>query len=195
MDSGLAVLILAAGESKRLGTPKQLLKFHSYTLLEHAVQNARAVSEKIFVVLGAHAECIEKKTALSDCQIVTNANWQNGMGSSLAAGVQSITHKIPDCKNILVLLTDQPKVSRGLLNSLVDAHHQESNLITACNYGPTFGVPAVFNQQLFGELLSLKGDRGAKSVIKSNFDKTGFIDFPAGYIDIDTPDDLKLLNG
>lgn len=193
MEPGLAVLILAAGESKRLGTAKQLLKFHSYTLLEHVIQNARAVSEKIFVVLGAHAESIEKKTDLSGCQVVANTNWQNGMGSSIAAGVQSITDNTPDCKEILVLLTDQPKVSRELLTSLVDTHHHQSNLITACNYGSTYGVPAIFDQALFGELKALKGDTGAKSIIKSHFSKANFIDFPEGHIDIDTQDDLKHL--
>lgn len=195
MDSGLAVLILAAGESKRLGTTKQLLKFHSHTLLEHVIENARAVSEKIFVVLGAHAESIEKKINLSGCLVVTNTNWKNGMGSSIAAGVQSITSNTPDCKKILVLLTDQPKVSRELLTNLVDTHHHESNLITACNYGSTYGVPAIFDLALFSELKALKGVKGAKSIIKSHFSKASFIDFPEGQIDIDTPSDLKFLNG
>ena len=193
IDSELAVLILAAGESKRLGKPKQLLPYQQSTLLEFSISCAKSVSTNILIVLGANAEAIKGKTNLSDDQIVINPNWREGIGSSIAYGIQTIIREFSSCKHILILLTDQPKISSQLLKKLVLSHRKDSGLITACKYGETIGVPAVFDQSLFSQLAELKNDQGAKPIIKAHISNTSLVDFPEGKIDIDTESDLKFL--
>lgn len=193
IDPELAVLILAAGESKRLGKPKQLLPYQQSTLLEHSISCAKSVSANTFIILGANAEAIRQQINLSGHQIVINPNWKEGIGSSIAYGIQTIVRKFISCKQVLILLTDQPKISTQLLDKLVLSHQKEGKLITACNYGETIGVPAVFDQSLFPYLAELKNDQGAKPIIKAHISKTSLVDFPEGKIDIDTDGDLKFL--
>ena len=193
IDPELAVLILAAGESKRLGKPKQLLPYQHSTLLEHSISCAKSVSTNILIVLGANEEAIKGKTNLSDDQIVMNPNWKEGIGSSIAYGIQSIVGKFTPCKKVMILLTDQPKISNQLLGKLVLSHQNGGKLITASNYGDTFGVPAIFDQSLCTQLAELKNDQGAKPIIKSHISQTNFVDFPEGKIDIDTESDLRFL--
>ena len=193
IDLELAVLILAAGESKRLGKPKQLLPYQQSTLLEFSISCAKSVSTNILIVLGANAAAIREKTDLSDDQIVINPNWREGIGSSIAYGIQSIVRKFSSCKQVMILLTDQPKISTQLLDKLVLSHQKDSCLITACKYGETIGVPAIFDQSLFSHLAELKNDQGAKPIIKSHISQTSLVDFPEGKIDIDTESDLKFL--
>lgn len=193
IDPELAVLILAAGESKRLGKPKQLLPYQQSTLLEYSISCAKSVSTNILIVLGANAEAIREKINLPDYQSVINPNWKEGIGSSIAFGIQSLVGKFSSCKQVMILLTDQPKISAQLLDKLVLSHQKESSLITACNYGETFGVPAIFDQSLFSQLAELKNDQGAKPIIKAYISNTSLVDFPEGKIDIDTDGDLKFL--
>ncbi|MEQ6120609.1 nucleotidyltransferase family protein [Reichenbachiella sp. MALMAid0571] len=193
IDPELAVLILAAGESKRLGKPKQLLPYQQSTLLEHSISCAKSVCDNTIVVLGANADRIKEKTNLSEDQIVINPNWKKGIGSSIAFGIQSIVKKFSSCKQVMILLTDQPKISNELLGKLLVSHQNGNSSITACDYGVTIGVPAVFDQSLFPSLAELKNDQGAKAIIKLHISQTSLINFPEGHIDIDTEGDLKFL--
>jgi molybdenum cofactor cytidylyltransferase len=105
----LEIIILAAGNSSRLGQPKQLVVYQGKTLIEHIVSNALQVSPHVTVVLGSHAKRIE--WTLNQAQlfpkIVYNADWEQGMGTSIKAGVSSLTNKQAP---IMILLSDQPAV-------------------------------------------------------------------------------------
>ena len=111
-NSNIAVLILAAGSSKRLGKPKQLVKFKNKTLLQHSIDVSEALdlSEKI-IVLGANEDKILNEVDLKNHKLLINKNWQEGMSTSLKKGLEEIRNWHPTIKHVLVLLSDQPFIS------------------------------------------------------------------------------------
>ncbi|MFT7034492.1 MAG: molybdenum cofactor cytidylyltransferase [Cyclobacteriaceae bacterium] len=192
MKSGdLAILILAAGSSSRLGQPKQLLPYKKTTLLEHTITCAKSVSDNVFVILGGNQSAIQSTIDLQDIEVILTQDWYKGIGSSISSGVKSITKTIQDTESIMILLCDQPKITNELLVELVDLHEKKEKSISACKYGDSFGVPAIFNRCRYDDLEKLKDDSGAKNIICKNKNQTSFLNFPEGNIDIDNPDDLK----
>jgi molybdenum cofactor cytidylyltransferase len=189
----LAVLILAAGSSSRLGQPKQLLPFKETTLLEHTITCAQSVSDNVFVVLGGNQSAIQSAVDLQDIEVILTQDWYKGIGSSISSGIKSITKTIQDTQSIMILLCDQPKITNELLVELVAIHEEKQKLISACKYGNSFGVPAIFNKSMYNDLKELKDDAGAKIIIGKNKNKTSFLNFSDGIIDIDIPSDLKHL--
>jgi molybdenum cofactor cytidylyltransferase len=189
----LAVLILAAGSSSRLGQPKQLLPFKETTLLEHTITCAQSVSDNVFVVLGGNQSAIQSAVDLQDIEVILTQDWYKGIGSSISSGIKSITKTIQDTQSIMILLCDQPKITNELLVELVAIHEEKQKLISACKYGNSFGVPAIFNKSMYNDLKELKDDAGAKIIIGKNKNKTSFLNFSDGIIDIDNPDDLMHL--
>jgi len=111
-----AVLILAAGASTRMGQPKQLLPWGKTTLLNHAINEAKKISEHVFVVLGANKELIESSLN-SQVEIIRNPNWENGMGTSITYGI-SILDKNEEFDSVLIMLADQPLLDSTYLNNL-----------------------------------------------------------------------------
>jgi len=191
----LAVLILAAGSSSRLGQPKQLLPFKKTTLLEHTISCAQSVSDNVFVILGGNHSIIQNKIDLQGIEVILTQDWHKGIGSSISSGVKSITKTIQDTESIMILLCDQPKITNELLVELVAIHAEMKKPISACKYGNSFGVPAIFNKNMYKELEKLKDDSGAKVMIGKNKNYASFLNFPDGNIDIDNQEDLKYLEG
>ena len=189
----LAVLILAAGSSSRLGQPKQLLPFKETTLLEHTITCAQSVSDNVFVVLGGNQSAIQSTIDLQDIEVILTQDWYKGIGSSISSGIKSITKTIQDTQSIMILLCDQPKITNELLVELIAIHEEKQKSISACKYGGSFGVPAIFNKSMYNDLKELKDDAGAKIIIGKNKNKTSFLNFSDGIIDIDIPSDLKHL--
>ncbi|MDP4680996.1 MAG: nucleotidyltransferase family protein [Cyclobacteriaceae bacterium] len=189
----LAVLILAAGNSSRLGQPKQLLSYKDTTLLEHTIRCGKTVSDNVFVVLGGNEDLIKNKISLKTVTSITNPYWKKGIGSSISYGTRSIIKTIYDLESLLILLSDQPKITGSVLSQLITAYTIEHKTIIASNYGKSYGVPAIFEKTHFPELMNLQADSGAKSIIKLHLDYVNFIDFPEGKIDIDTGMDLRYL--
>ncbi len=189
----LSALILAAGSSSRLGQPKQLLSYQGSTLISNAIRNALNINVDCTVVLGAHNEIIQKEMEHTPVSVSINTNWEEGIGNSLAFGMKQLLIEQPNLENILILLCDQIHITSHLLLKIKEAHFDSNNLITACKYGNSYGVPAIFNKALFPELLSLESDRGAKRIIAKHLERTTFIDFGKGNIDIDSEEDLKYL--
>jgi molybdenum cofactor cytidylyltransferase len=189
------ILILAAGASTRMGQPKQMLVVDGQPLLVHSVREALATGVDVFVVIGANAET--HKTMLSGLPIhlVEHPQWLNGMGSSLKAGLKEILVAYPDATGVLVMLCDQPKVSRAHLEILQHRATRSEKEIVASHYNQTFGVPALFKQPLFSSLLALGDEAGAAKLIRSHPDKVEVVDFPEGSIDLDTPEDLARYTG
>ncbi len=156
-------VLLAAGESRRLGRPKQLLEWRGVPLVRRAAEAAiEAGARRIVVVVGAVADRVREALAGLDVEIVDNPQWHAGIGSSIAAGVAACTRDAP----VVMLLSDQPDVDATLLGELVGAAAEGAHTV-ACRYGGSLGVPALFSRQADLEALqSLAGDRGAKALLQ-----------------------------
>lgn len=178
-------VILAAGKASRFGAPKQLLEFQGETLIDRACRTAlEAGCDPVLRVLGAHADAIQSLPCPAGVSTLVHDGWEEGMGSSLAAGVSGLLELQPDLDALLVLLADQPLVTAGLLENLGESLAQAS--IVWCEHGEAKGPPALFTREHFPELVSLQGDRGAKAVIARHEAVT--VPFPDAAWDIDSPE-------
>ncbi|OKS86011.1 nucleotidyltransferase family protein [Mucilaginibacter polytrichastri] len=187
------IIILAAGESCRLGEPKQNLIFQGKTLLQRAIETAlSSACETVLVVLGANAELIKPTLQPYKVEVIVNANWTEGMASSIRAGVEALQRN-ELIENVLILLCDQPFVSLSLINNLLQKQQDTLKPIVACNYKDTIGVPVIFNRLLFTRLLLLKGHEGAKKMIAGYPDDVATVPFDLGTVDIDTVEDYNRL--
>ena len=190
-----AAIILAAGNSSRLGRPKQNLVFEGETLLNRVVQTVKSLGlVEIVLVLGANKETILERLKAEEITLLTNESWQEGMSSSIQLGLKHLLSK-GDLDNLLLLLSDQPFVTRDFLQGMMDKHLLSGKGITAAFYQNTVGVPAFFGQKYFPELLALKGSEGAKKTLLRHQDDLGTFEFPEGSIDIDTEEDYRNLLG
>ncbi len=186
-------IILAAGASSRMGNPKQLLEWRNRPLLEHAVVNAQAIlNERVIVVLGAHAESIQKTVDLGAVTSIVNPGWQEGMASSIRAGVQALPES---ASAALVLLCDQPLINAAHMQNLLNGWQTTPNRIVASQYHDSVGVPALFPSDFFEHLLTLKGDRGAKPVLMKFEGSLLKISLPEAELDIDCVADFDHLTG
>lgn len=162
--SNLSIIILAAGSSSRLGTPKQLLKLNNKTLLESITTTALQLSSDVTVVLGKYYdECCEMIKHL-DVNIVKNENFETGMGSSIATGVSAVASS----NSFLILLCDQPLIPLKHYKKMIERYKQEPNQIVASSYALKLAVPAIFPNRYKKELMKLHGDKGAKNIISNN---------------------------
>ena len=186
----VALLLLAAGASTRMGRPKQLLPYHGRTLLRHAAETAVATGcAPIVLVTGAlHDELVGEVVDLP-VQAVHNPEWQSGMASSIRAGLAAVA----GASAVLIMLTDQPLVTPELLRQLLARQRQTQAPIIAAAYGDTLGVPAVFDQAMISRLLQLQGQQGAGRLIASLGAAVGRVPFPAGLFDVDTPEQYAAL--
>lgn len=165
----IAVVVLAAGNAKRLGQSKQLLPWGNSTLLEKVVKNVLAVNaHKFFVVLGAYSNEIIEKINLSETTVLINDNWQQGLGSSIAFAITAIDNKYSDVNAVLFVLADQPFISSIHLNAMIKLHLIEKESIIITKKEDYMGVPVLFPRKFFTELMSLSNDEGAKQIINRN---------------------------
>ena len=184
------LILLAAGASKRLGQPKQLLPLGDKSLLQHGLETAlQANVEPVILVTGADAGVIEKEVHDKKINVVENADWEEGIASSIRCGLNALLEITPDIEHAIFMVCDQPFVSVSLLNELIDACNTSGDDIIACSYSNTIGTPALFSKNYFPALLELQGDEGAKKLLKQYSDAVGVIPFPKGNIDIDTMQD------
>lgn len=183
MTQQIDVLVLAAGAASRFGSAKQLLNYRGRSLVQHCIDKAnRLCPGRVFVVLGANQELIEP--LISDAKIIRNHDWQQGLGVSIAAGIDNID---PQSDGLLILLADQVSLTTDELNLLLDAF-DGSNTVAA-QYAGRRGVPAIFPPSLYAELKALSGDSGAKALLQRSDINITEIDLPSGAMDIDTPED------
>ncbi|HEV2763286.1 MAG TPA: nucleotidyltransferase family protein [Pyrinomonadaceae bacterium] len=192
--AGVGAVVLAAGASSRMGSPKQTLSYRGESLLRRAALAALGAGcRPVVVVTGAHAELSRRELEGLDVREVLNELWETGMASSIRAGVEGLVSIAPEVAAVVLMLCDQPHVSAEVISGLVAAHRAEGNSIVASAYGGSFGVPAVFGRALFAELARLEGAAGAKQVIKRHASAAHFLPFPCGEVDVDTPDDFSRL--
>jgi molybdenum cofactor cytidylyltransferase len=193
-SAGVGAVILAAGSSSRMGSPKQTLRFRGESLLRRTARAALgAQCRPIIVVTGANAELSRRELDGLDVREVLNTRWETGMASSVRAGAEGILGVVPDAAAAVFMLCDQPYVTAEVISGLINAHRATGSTIVASTYGGNFGVPALFSRVLFDELARLEGAAGAKQVIKRHVAEAHFLPFPGGEVDVDTPDDFSRL--
>jgi CTP:molybdopterin cytidylyltransferase MocA len=187
----IAAAILAAGGSRRLGQPKQLLAIDGTTLVETVVARVCASRcDRFAIVVGAHAADVIARVARHPVDIVANPHWQEGLASSVraaAAWAQRIA-----ASGLLLCVVDQPRLATEHLDRLVE-RFRASRTAVGSRYAGTLGVPAIVPATAFAELIALTGDRGARALLARP--GTIAIDWADGAIDIDVAADLAHASG
>jgi molybdenum cofactor cytidylyltransferase len=163
-------------------------------LLKSTLAALDAKYAHVIVVLGAHADIHKKTIAHLPVEIITHTEWEKGMGSSLKKGLHHIITSRPETNAVVIMVCDQPLITSSHLVALRDAYKKASHKIVASRYESIVGVPALFDHTLFTRMLEIKDSQGAKVIIESQTTPISTIDWAEGRFDIDTPDDLKLLN-
>lgn len=188
------IMILAAGNSSRLGKPKQLLVFDGNILLEKTITAAEQTPfAPIVLVLGAYADEILESITELNINYTINDNWQDGMSASIKVGLKKIIDLEPEIENVIITVADQPFVTADIFNSLHEQQLKTGKNIIASSYAETIGTPALFNTQYFDELDLLEGGHGAKHLMAKYINDVATIQFALGNIDIDTETDYKNL--
>jgi molybdenum cofactor cytidylyltransferase len=181
----IAGLILAAGESSRMGTPKATLAYRGQTFLESIVKTLRSAGlERIVVVLGHQAEDIQRQVKIEPAQVVINPDYRSGQTSSLQAGLRALV--ADDLEAVLLCLVDHPAVSEATVARVVASFRQGRR-----------GHPVLLGRQVFEELLGLSGDAGADSVVRRHRRATQYVEVEdeGVVIDVDDPEDYRRLTG
>jgi molybdenum cofactor cytidylyltransferase len=185
-------IVLAGGESRRMGRPKALLRFAGETFLEHIVSVLKDCPvARITIVLGADAETIKKQVDLSRVDVVINKRYKDGQLSSLIAGIESMPK---ETEGILVCLVDMPFVTEKVVTRIVAEFKATHRAIVQPVFAGRRGHPVLFSKLLFDELRNAPADQGARYVIHSNEDKVIEVQAPDDsiLISINTLDDYKL---
>ena len=191
--SKTAILILAAGESKRMGEPKQLLPYNDSTLLIHTIEQAAPLKHSdIFIVIGAHFSDIFKSIRSQKATVIKNNNWEDGMGSSLSKGIEFIKKK-DKYDSVLVTLSDLPLVTTEHYEELIALSDSSGKRIVLTNYDEVAGVPAIFDRSLFNELTILSDDEGAKPVVKKYKKEALKMNSKTPFFDVDTKEAYQKL--
>lgn len=188
------VVILAAGASSRMGTPKQLLPVEGKPLLVRAVEAALgSAAWPVVVVLGANAELIRPVLARLPVLVTENAAWAEGMAASIRAGVTTLQQFSRSLDGALIALCDQPAFSTDTITRLVEAHHTTGRSIVAAHYAGRRGAPALFLRQHFAALIALTGEEGARALLHGDPAAVASVDLPTLALDLDTPADVAAL--
>jgi CTP:molybdopterin cytidylyltransferase MocA len=187
----LYALILAAGGASRFGGLKQLVEYEGTSLLRRSVMTASTlVDDRIKVVLGARAQKVKRDIETLQAGIVINPRWEEGMATSIQAGIDAL----PDeCEGILLILCDQARINADHLQQLLDQWLGDKTKIVASEYAGTSGAPAIIPRHAFQSIMKLRGDKGAKSIIENNLTDVILVKLPAGEFDVDTQDDYMAL--
>jgi molybdenum cofactor cytidylyltransferase len=184
-------IILSAGESKRMGTPKQLLPWGNTTVLQRVVDIAEASRlEIVRLILGCRADEIASRiTVSSKTHILVNQDFRDGMSSSIKCGIKNTP---PDAEAFMLLLGDQPLIDTHVIDTLIDAYRVGRHGITIPVYNGRRGHPVIFDSRYRVELLSIS-DQGAREVVNRHTEDIfeARMDSPNILADIDTLQDYQ----
>jgi molybdenum cofactor cytidylyltransferase len=190
MAADLEGILLAAGESSRMGYPKPLLKIGNETYLAHLARAMLAVVARVTIVVGAHADRI-RSAIPSDSRlaIVDNPDYRRGQLSSIKAALRSLP---PDTTAALIHLTDHPTVTTATFSAVVARYRESKSPIVVARYRGRRGHPVLFGRELFAELLEAAEDQGARVVVNADPAWVCYVDVddPGILLDLDTPEDL-----
>lgn len=192
--SGVEAIVLAAGMSRRMGTPKQLLRMGGETILQRTLENVRDsnVSE-IILVLGHAADDVRNTISAQGLKVVINPEYQQGMGTSLRSGLAAVDAA---AKAAIIVLADQPWVRAETLNRLIECHRERKPQIIVPTYRGFRGNPVLLDRSVFAEVQALSGDVGCRAIFGDHTE--GIVklpvDDPGILLDIDSRDDLENLS-
>ncbi len=169
-----------------MGLPKLTLVYQGKTLLGHALLKAKTVTRETVVVVGAFADHYRPEAEKAGAKVIDNPAWPEGLASSLRAGVAVLT---PEVEAVLVMLPDQPFVSREHLQTLITTWQTTKAQLVFSRYQGILGAPCIIHRALFGKVQTLHGDKGARALVTAN---TTVAEVPlAEFVDIDTPEEVK----
>ncbi|MCM3387057.1 nucleotidyltransferase family protein [Ureibacillus chungkukjangi] len=192
----IGAIILAAGQSVRMGKPKLLLPYLNRPLIHYPVSLAVEMDfTRIIVVGGEHIQQLQSELSefSNRITIIHNSEYEKGMSFSLKAGITAIENELD---SVLIFLGDQPYASKDVVQKLIREFKQSRNSkIVRPRYGMQPGHPILFDKSLFSKFHALCGDEGGKSIIKAKEEKLLYVDFENTKLnlDIDTPQDYELL--
>jgi molybdenum cofactor cytidylyltransferase len=187
-----AVLVLAAGQSRRYGSVKQIAEIEGVPMIRHVVQ--RLVAPKLYhvvVVSGARTELMRPLIADLEAEIVENPGWETGMASSIQAGASYVSDTYPSLEGLVVVLGDQWKIRREHLETLLKTAMLHKKNIVATDYDGNPGVPVYFPREKWAILSSLSGDEGARHLLRGRTDVM-LLNLPEAKTDLDYPDDVEI---
>ena len=197
----IALLLMAAGSSSRLGQPKQLIEITEAQKLPKSLLHRQiclmgsictSINAKAYCVLGFESETmithIGNCTSAQHLTLVDNADWSQGLSNSIAKGVNSIGC---DVSAVLIFLVDQWQLSFEDLTTLIEQWKKHPECIHVASFSDSFSPPVIFPRRFFKELIELNGDDGAKKVIKDNIKHVKAIEMPTAFVDLDTPEQLN----
>ncbi len=191
----ISAIILAAGESKRMGQPKQLLPFRGSTLLGQIMENLlQSQAAEIIVVLGYQAEKIIPQIAREPVKIVVNPDFDQGMSSSIKCGLSHISEA---ADGVMIVLGDQPLIEKETIDLLIKKHRQSERGIILPVYKGIRGHPVIFKMKYKDELLRLTGDIGGKQIVERHPSDVleVEVDYESVVISIDAESDYQSLVG
>ncbi|MEN8857636.1 MAG: nucleotidyltransferase family protein [Flavobacteriaceae bacterium] len=189
----IAILVLAAGKSSRMKSIKQLEKVGNKTLLNITLEKAVQLQETdIYCVLGANASLIKKSIVFPNISIISNDNYTNGLSTSIIASLNYFKKHDLNFNAIFILLADQPAIDEEYLSSMKNLHLNNPSKIIATKYQLHFGVPVIIPKTYFKSLLTINGDKGAKSFINEHQKEVLSSKLQTNSIDIDTQEELNL---
>jgi molybdenum cofactor cytidylyltransferase len=189
----IAIIVMAAGASRRLGRPKQLLELGGEPLIRHTVRNAMAANAaEVIVVLGNEADAIGAAIGDRGQRIVINERFAEGQSTSMTAGLEAISG---DVDAVVMMLGDQPTVSPQLVNDLIDRFAMTRARIVQPYYDDGKpGNPVLIRRDLFPDLLAVTDDVGARGVVRAHRDEVKRVDVPLPHpLDVDTEEDYAAL--
>lgn len=192
-DHSAVIVLLAAGESRRYGSPKQLALVDGEPMLRRAARTALAAGVPVLVVLGAQADSVRAALDGLSLHVVHCADWAGGMGCSLAAGAQAVTRLFPNASGLLLCLADQPLIEAAVLIQLLHRHHQVPQKILACAHGNAAGPPVLFPRDCLAELAQWSGADGARTLLQRESHRVDRCLLDVGP-DVDTPAALDIVN-
>jgi molybdenum cofactor cytidylyltransferase len=192
-ENAVAAIVLAAGGSRRLARPKQLIQKDGESLLRRTARLALSAGcGPVVVVLGSQAELMIAQLAGLEVEAAINRDWESGMASSVRSGLEALPQH--PSKPVMILVCDQPRLTEETLAALIRAHRtwipERPPDITASTYAGVKGVPAIFSRTVVPALMQLSGDEGARKIISNARWKVATVEFPGGTADIDLPSDL-----
>ncbi|UKM64438.2 nucleotidyltransferase family protein [Flavobacteriaceae bacterium GSB9] len=189
----IAIVVLAAGASRRMEKVKQLLPWGDVTLVEHVIRTVLSVKANTSaVVLGANSDIVNPQLKEYPITIIKNERWKEGMSKSISKATLFFLDRKPRPDGIMFILADQPFVTSTYLSEMINSFTPNKKQILATRYKDgKKGVPVVFDKYYFKELADLKGDKGAKIVLEAHNVCVQILDAPFVNMDIDLKEDYE----
>ena len=165
--SKIAIVILAAGKSLRMGFAKQIIRINNEPLLKITLDKIESISEDTYCVLGANKDLILEEIHFNNTVVIDNINYEKGLSSSISICIEFFEKKNLNYDGVLFVLGDQPAIETEYFLSIIKTFNEHKTKIIATNYDGKAGVPALFPKSFFKELKIIKGDKGAREILKN----------------------------